>query len=533
MILAKRTNIEHPFPLSQHAEWWHAHGMGASGDGGRWRRRRLASWGVRGTVLAVPVFVATACGAAVAGFLPRPVGLMASAVWWVAVLGSSFLAFLAVGRAARRFLPLAALLKLTLIFPDRAPARLTVAMRSINLRRMRAWASTVAEDDPDAELAARITSVLALAAALNAHDRRTRGHSERVRALTALIADEMGLDEAASSRLQWAALLHDIGKLVVPSAILNKPGDPDPREWEVLHRHPIEGARLAAPLREWLGPWMGAISEHHEHYDGSGYPLGLSGEDISFGARVVNVTDSFETMTALRSYNRPISVTAARAELVRCAGGQFDPQVVRAFLAISLGPLYRTVGLAAWLAEVPVLGHVPRAAALLGNLSGAATAGTVAVTGVASIVVAAGLSVGDVSHPITTAGAVTTAGHDGGNPSTVVGATGSTQESVVFDPLGTGAVTSDPAGGPSGPGASPGSPGGGSSPPAADPGGGGGGAGPNTSGGGKGGNGNNPNFVPPGLTKLHPPGPALPGGRDPLPVPISVPGVGLPGGPNV
>ena len=119
--------------------------------------------------------------------------------------------------------------------------------------------------------------------------------------------------------------------------ILNKDGTLSAEEWELIHRHPIDGARIAAPLRSWLGPWVDAIEHHHERWDGRGYPHGLAGTDISMAARVVAVADAFEVMTAARSYRRPVSAAAARDELVRCAGSHFDPMVVRAFLNVSLG----------------------------------------------------------------------------------------------------------------------------------------------------------------------------------------------------
>jgi putative nucleotidyltransferase with HDIG domain len=151
------------------------------------------------------------------------------------------------------------------------------------------------------------------------------------------LASQLRIQDEDRDRLRWAALLHDIGKLHVPARILNKPGRPEPREWESLKAHPAAGARIARPLLSWLGPWADAIEQHHERFDGGGYPNGLEREGISLAARIVSVADSFEVMTAARSYKKPMSVPAARRELAACAGGQFDTAIVRAFLNVWVG----------------------------------------------------------------------------------------------------------------------------------------------------------------------------------------------------
>jgi putative nucleotidyltransferase with HDIG domain len=278
-------------------------------------------------------------------------------VWWALwLLGSAMLVALAVERAARRLLPLAVLLQLSLAFPDHAPSRFTMARTAGNVRRLeeriRQAKQTGVEDDP----AKAARQILGLVAALSAHDRKTRGHSERVRAYTDMLAGELDLDDEDRDRLRWAALLHDIGKLRVPGRILNKAGKPDRVEWERLQAHPAAGAAIAEPLLPWLGRWAVTIVQHHERFDGRGYPAGLEGEEISLGARIVSVADSFEVMTAARAYKRPMTPPAARRELAHCAGSQFDPAVVRLFLNISIGRLWWTVGPASWVAVTPVLG---------------------------------------------------------------------------------------------------------------------------------------------------------------------------------
>ena len=120
-----------------------------------------------------------------------------------------------------------------------------------------------------------------------------------------------------------------------------------------MRMHPQAGARLAAPLAQWLGPWFAGIVEHHERYDGTGYPWVCPGDQISPAGRAVAVVDAYETMTAARTYKAAVSAVAARAELTRCAGSQFDPAMVRAFLGIALPRLLWSVGPLAFFVNVP------------------------------------------------------------------------------------------------------------------------------------------------------------------------------------
>jgi len=353
----------------------------------RWEARPILSLALRSVVLLVPIAAGVGIAAFLSRAIPRPSGSQAI-LWWAGLFAASAVTAWAVDRVARRLLPLAVLLQLTMLFPDRAPSRFAVARKVGTTKgleeRVRRAREAGEEDDPT-QAAVRI---LELVATLNAHDRQTRGHSERVRVLTDLLAAAMKLPRADRDRLRWAALLHDIGKLEVSTDILNKPGKPEPHEWDALKRHPEAGARLAGPLLPWLGEWGSAISEHHERFDGDGYPAGRSGMGISQGGRVLAVCDSFETMTASRSYKKPMGIAAARRELTRCAGGQFDPDIVRTFIAVSLGRLWWKVGPVSWAAQLPFISL--RSAGT--SLAGAARAGAAAVTQAAVGIVALGAS---------------------------------------------------------------------------------------------------------------------------------------------
>jgi hypothetical protein len=363
----------------------------------RWQRHPVASRLCRAAVLAIPLGAGVGAGLFFAYAVPRPVTVAAGTVWWVGAFGISSLAVLAVDRCARRILPLALLLDLGLLFPEPAPSRFGIALRAGSARRLRARAGQIAcagaVSSPPIEQA---TTLLTLVIALNAHDRRTRGHSERVRALTDVLARQLCLSDHDTDRLRWAALLHDIGKLSVPPAILNKAGKPDPRELAILRSHPAEGARIAAPLASWLGSWFHGIDEHHERYDGNGYPRGLDRDTITLAGRIVSITDAFETMTAVRAYKRPLRVKEAQQELIRCAGAQFDPQLVRAFLDVSIARLYWALRPLAWLVDLPLIGPISRAGVTLGQRIAPP------VLGAASVVTAAGLTAAVVlSGPLT------------------------------------------------------------------------------------------------------------------------------------
>jgi HD-GYP domain-containing protein (c-di-GMP phosphodiesterase class II) len=324
----------------------------------------------------IPAAVGIAAGAVMTRLLPRPDGLASAALSFAAVSLVMLVTIIALERAGRRLLPLAALLNLSLLFPDRAPKRFAVARRVGKPRDLQRQLQEARDAGVTGGEVAHMQMVLELVAALSVHDRQTRGHSERVRVFADLIADEMKLAPGDRARLRWASLLHDIGKLVVPAEILAKPAKLTDAEMDNVRRHPDEGTRLIGPLSAWLGEWAGAVPHHHERFDGRGYPRGLAGDHISLAGRIVAVADSYEVMTAMRPYRKPISVSAARQELVKCSGAQFDPMVVRAFLNISMGRLWRVVGLGSWIAQLPLIGWIDR---LGWNWGAAIMSGTTAI----------------------------------------------------------------------------------------------------------------------------------------------------------
>jgi putative nucleotidyltransferase with HDIG domain len=371
--------------------------MAADGSD-RWVARPILAGLIRILVVVVPAAAGALASWEVSRLWTEPSGFGPTLLWFLTLVAVAVAVVLVVQRAARRFLPLAWLFTLTMAFPDQTPSRMVTARRAASRRSRRKALDRLRHRGLGRDANEASEAALVLVAALGAHDRRTRGHSERVRTLADLLAKEAGVADGDRDKLRWGALLHDIGKLSVPGAILNKPDRPDEAEWATLKRHPEEGAHLVEPLVTWLGPWAGSVGHHHERWDGQGYPEGLAGEGISLGGRILAIADAYEVMTAARAYKVPLSAAAAREELVASAGTHFDPALVRAFMGISVGVLWWTAGVSALLAQIPLLGRVGALPGLVRIRSGLAGSATAAAT-VTVLVVAGAVGGGGGGRP--------------------------------------------------------------------------------------------------------------------------------------
>lgn len=167
-----------------------------------------------------------------------------------------------------------------------------------------------------------------LVSALEAKDEYTAGHSQRVARWAEIVARLAKLPDEEVARVRKAALLHDIGKIGVNEGALTKPDKLTPDEFDSFKTHPSVGRKILEPL-QFLGPIVDYVHYHHERYDGSGYPVGLKGEDIPLGARILCLADSFEVMSTDRAYRKRLPREIALAELRRCAGTQFDPELTK------------------------------------------------------------------------------------------------------------------------------------------------------------------------------------------------------------
>jgi ribonuclease P protein subunit RPR2 len=172
-------------------------------------------------------------------------------------------------------------------------------------------------------------TVEALATAIEAKDHTTGGHIERVRSLGLLLAGEIAPHDVSDPQMAFGFLLHDIGKLAVPDAILRAPGRLSEAEWALMRRHPEEGVRMLSEI-PFLDRALDVVRHHHERWDGGGYPDGLKGQEIPLWARIFSVVDALDAITAERPYRPARSYESALEEICSHAGTQFDPAVVEA-----------------------------------------------------------------------------------------------------------------------------------------------------------------------------------------------------------
>ena len=176
-----------------------------------------------------------------------------------------------------------------------------------------------------------LDTVTSLAFAIDAKDHYTQGHSQKVSAYAALIAEAMGMNDSEVDEIRLGAVLHDIGKVGIPESILNKNGPLNPEEWETMKSHVKFGAKILDPLTP-LARIRDMVLHHHEFFDGSGYPEALTGENIPLGARIIAVADAYDTITSDRTYKKARNAKDALAELERCANAQFDGAIVEVFV---------------------------------------------------------------------------------------------------------------------------------------------------------------------------------------------------------
>lgn len=177
-------------------------------------------------------------------------------------------------------------------------------------------------------------TIKVLAQTIDARDHYTHSHSENVAKYAVIISEEMGLSVKETEMIREACELHDLGKIGIGDDILTKPSHLNPQEWELMKQHPLTAARILEPLT-FLDGVIDLVKQHHEHYDGSGYPEGRRGEDILLGARIIHLADAYDAMRSARSYRLiPFTKEETVGEIKKQTGKQFDPKVVEAFLKV-------------------------------------------------------------------------------------------------------------------------------------------------------------------------------------------------------
>lgn len=188
--------------------------------------------------------------------------------------------------------------------------------------------------------AANRQALFGLAEAIEAKDPYTKGHCGRVAAYSLVLAREAGYPADGLETLEFGAFLHDIGKIGIKDAVLLKPGPLDESEWTHMREHPVKGYEIASKI-EMLKPIMSAVRNHHERWDGTGYPDGMKGEEIPLAARIVAIADAFDAMATDRPYKQALPLEECEAVLRKTAGKMYDPDLIEVFVSRHLGALYR------------------------------------------------------------------------------------------------------------------------------------------------------------------------------------------------
>ncbi len=227
------------------------------------------------------------------------------------------------------------------VFPDKAKSELELVKcaddalyraKFFHKNRVETYVSVLDElkRDLNEEENALVTSIKTLISIINAKDKYTYSHVERVVIYSRLMAKKLGLSEDEKKQLIYGAYMHDIGKINIPNEILTKKMRLTKEEWEILKQHPKDGVEIIKSVNS-LKNVVPLILYHHERYDGFGYPVGLKEKEIPYLARVLTVIDSFDAMTSSRPYNKRKTYDEGLIELERCSGTQFDPEIVRIF----------------------------------------------------------------------------------------------------------------------------------------------------------------------------------------------------------
>ena len=216
---------------------------------------------------------------------------------------------------------------------------------SVDARRMTALAAQAAVSTRHLRLYEEskeifLSTVWALAAAVDAKDGYTHGHSQRVAQYAVTLGRELGFDQQEVERLELSAVLHDVGKIGVPEAVLNKPGRLTTAEMTIMRTHPEKGADILSSIRA-MRDIVPGVRHHHERFDGMGYPDGLKGGNIPLSARIILVADTFDAMTSTRPYRTAMPVRAAHDEIARCSGTQFDPRLAEVFMDLIVRDVVR------------------------------------------------------------------------------------------------------------------------------------------------------------------------------------------------